>query len=361
MTAGAVLNGGAPAWIAHRTTDAATARSGRWHGDRMDNCELALESLIFACDTGALGQDNTRLSRAAQRGILVRVKQGVYLRRSLWDALTPIERHRVRLFMAERLGGPGLVFSHASAAALLGLPILGRWPEKAHVLRDCAAGGRSTTGLARHALGLDGVPLVTVNGLTVTAPSRTVIDLAVTMPFDSAVVSADAAQRVDRRTRHSLTTPEEVRALLAGMMPFRGMRRAQTVLDASTTQSDSVGETLCRIILAELGFASPELQAEFSDAEGLIGYADFTWRHARVILEFDGLGKYSDERYSHGRSPAQIVILEKKREDRLRDLGFRVIRVYWDDLRDPARLLRLLLEAGLQPLRTVREIRRPWL
>jgi len=327
----------------------------------MDNYELALESLIFACDTGALGQDCSRLSRAAQRGILTRLKQGVYLRRPLWEALTPVERHRVRLVIAERLGGPGLVFSHGSAAALLGLPILGRWPDRAHVLRDCAAGGRSTTGLVRHALGLSGVPLVTANGLTATAPGRTVIDLATTMPFDSAVVSADAALRVDRRTGHSRTTPQEVRELLEGMMPFRGMHRAQAVLDASTTLSDSAGETLCRIVLAELGFASPELQVEFRDAEGLIGFADFTWRHARVILEFDGLGKYRDPLYSHRRSPAQIVILEKIREDRLRALGFRVIRVYWEDLRDPARLRRLLLEAGLQAVRTVREIRRPWL
>ena len=181
MTAGEVLHGSAPARTVHRATDTVIARSGRWHGDRMDNCELALESLIFACDTGALGQDNTRLSRAAQRGTLTRLKQGVYLRRSLWEALTPTERHRVRLVMAERLVGPGLVFSHVSAAALLGLPILGRWPARAHVLRDCAAGGRSTTGLVRHALGLSGVPLVTVDGLTVTAPSRTVIDLATTM------------------------------------------------------------------------------------------------------------------------------------------------------------------------------------
>ena len=186
------------------------------------------------------------------------------------------------------------------------------------------------------------------------------IDLATTQPFDSAVVSADAALRVDLRTGHSRTTPEEVRELLERMMPFRGMRRVQSVLDASTTLSGSAGETLCRIVLAELGFASPELQVEFRDAEGLIGFADFTWRHARVILEFDGLGN-TVTRATHGRSPAQIVILEKIREDRLRALGFRVIRVYWDDLRDPARIRRLLLEAGLQAVHTVREIRRPWL
>ena len=327
----------------------------------MSNLVLAQESLIFACDTGALGQDDSRLSRAAQRGILLRLKQGVYLPRELWEALHPVEQHQLRVVIAERLSGPGLVFSHQSAAALLGLPILGRWPDKAHVLRECAAGGRSTTGLIRHALGLQGVPLGTVSGLTVTSAARTAIDLATTMPFDSALVSMDAAVHVTRRTRQSLTSPDDVRLLLERMMPFRGMRRVEAVLDASTTLSDSAAETLCRIILAELGFATPELQAEFSDEEGFIGYVDFLWRHQRVILEFDGLTKYTNEEYTHGLTAAEVVIREKKREDRLRALGYSFIRVFWDDLKNPARLLRLLLATGLKPVEPVRLVRRRWL
>lgn len=327
----------------------------------MTNLEAAEASLIFSCDTGSLGHDSVRLSRAAQRGVLTRVKQGVYLESAHWSVLTPAERHRLRLVIAERLSGPGLVFSHQSAAALLGLPILGRWPDKAQVLSDCATGGRSTAGLARHALGLSGAPLITVYGLVVTAPARTVVDLATTLGFDAAVVAADAAVHTDRRTGVALTTIGDVRAMLLGMSPFRGMTRVASVLECATELAESPAETLCRLILGELGFAAPELQARFDDAEGLIGYADFAWRREKVALEFDGLAKYLDDEFTHGRSAAQIVVIEKKREDRLRALGYRVIRIYWEDLRDPARLLRLLRAAGLRPVRLCRLVLRPGL
>lgn len=327
----------------------------------MTALERACEALIFTCATGTLGHDDVRLSRAAQRGILVRVKQGVYLPNDIWETLEPAERHRLRLVIVERLAGPGLVFSHQSAAALLGLPVLGRWPDKAHVLRERAAGGRSNTGITRHALGLASAPLCTVDGLTATAPARTVIDLATTMPFLAAVVAADAALRVDRRSGRSLTNPAEVRLLLEAMMPFRGMRKVLSALDAATTLSDSVGETICRLILLELGFASPALQVAFRDGRGLIGYVDFTWRHSRTLLEFDGAVKYTDPRYTHGLTESQIVVREKNRENRLRALGYQVVRADWQDLRNPALLLRLLHDVGLDTVNPTTIIRRPWL
>jgi hypothetical protein len=325
--------------------------------DGMTTLQRAQQSLIFACDLSALGLDDTRLSRAAQRGALARVKQGVYLDRALWDDLPADDRHRLLAVIAQRIAGPGLVFSHQTAAALIGLPVLGRWPDRAHVLRECADGGRSTQLLVRHAIGVAGVPIEKRTGLTVTAPVRTVIDLAATLPFDAAVVATDAALLVDRRTRRCLTTREDVQELLEHMAPFRGLRRVLAVLDASTPLSESVGESLCRIILAELGFETPELQVEFRDRQGLIGFADFTWRHAKTIAEFDGLIKYHDERLRHGLSPSQVVVLEKLREDRLRALGFRVVRILWEHLVDPVRLLQLLTDAGLLPVRTPRIIR----
>ncbi|MFC5928917.1 hypothetical protein D6T64_14805 [Cryobacterium melibiosiphilum] len=327
----------------------------------MDPLDLARQSLIFACDLGALGQDDTRLSRAAQRGMLVRVKHGVYLDRVLWDPLVNADRHRLLATVAERLAGPGLVFSHQTAAALLGLPVLGRWPDRAHVLKECADGGRSTTVVLAHTVGLRDVPVTMMGALTMTTPARTVVDIAAHADFEVAVVVMDAALHRDRRTRRPLTTRADVSALIELMSPFRGLRRVLAVLDASTPLSESVGESLCRIILSELGLGDPELQVEFRDADGLIGFADFTWRLDRVILEFDGQTKYLDARYRHGLSADQIVVLEKLREDRLRALGYRVVRAVWKDLVDPARLLRLLTDAGLVPVRTTRVIRRDWL
>jgi len=326
----------------------------------MDDLQLARESLIFTCEQGALGLDDTRLSRAARRGTLVRIKHGIYLDSALWARLLSPDRHLLLATIADRVAGPGLVFSHQTAGALLGLPILGRWPDRAHVLRDCADGGRSTTVLCSHNLGLQGVPIGTAGGLTVTAPPRTVIDLARTLPFMAAVAATDAALWADRRTGRFLTTIDDVRALLDQMDLIRGLRRVLAVLDASTPLCESVGETLCRLIMAELGFAAPQLQVRFDDAEGLVGFADFSWLDRRVIAEFDGLKKYTDARLRHGLTESEVVVAEKLRDDRLRALNYKVVRVIWDHLKDPARLQRMLLDAGLVQVRPARVIRRDW-
>lgn len=65
----------------------------------------------------------------------------------------------------------------------------------------------------------------------------------------------------------------------------------------------------------------------------LIARTDFWWPGRRVVGEFDGLGKYTRAQPG-GRSPAEVVVAEKLREDRLRDLGLRVVRWTWADLGD---------------------------
>jgi very-short-patch-repair endonuclease len=54
--------------------------------------------------------------------------------------------------------------------------------------------------------------------------------------------------------------------------------------------------------------------------------ADLVVDGTRVLVEFDGLVKYGS---------SDDLIAEKRREDRLRALGFIVVRVTWADLRRP--------------------------
>ncbi|WP_207453630.1 hypothetical protein [Desertivibrio insolitus] len=86
----------------------------------------------------------------------------------------------------------------------------------------------------------------------------------------------------------------------------------------------------------------------------MIGYTDFFWPEHGVVVEFDGVAKYVREEYTRGRNTADLVLAEKRREDRLRALGYVVIRVDWRDLREPTRVRTKLLKAGL-PLRGIRE------
>ena len=68
------------------------------------------------------------------------------------------------------------------------------------------------------------------------------------------------------------------------------------------------------------------------------------------MLEFDGQVKYSrsadqPDPFGHRRSPQQVLWAEKQREDRLRELGYEVVRVTWADLDDPVALARRIRAA----------------
>lgn len=68
--------------------------------------------------------------------------------------------------------------------------------------------------------------------------------------------------------------------------------------------------------------------APLHDHAGLIGYADMAWRQLGVIGEADGLAKYDSR---------AVYLKEKIREDRIRALGFIVVRWTWDQIiRDSA-------------------------
>ena len=67
-----------------------------------------------------------------------------------------------------------------------------------------------------------------------------------------------------------------------------------------------------------LGFPDPELQVEFVLSDGRRAFTDFFWPDRRHVGEFDGASKYRDPALLDGRSPEQVLVDEKDREDELR-------------------------------------------
>lgn len=76
---------------------------------------------------------------------------------------------------------------------------------------------------------------------------------------------------------------------------------------------------------------------------------DYFWRSSQIVGEFDGDSKYLRPVYDSHLSAAQIVLREKKREDRLRRLVDGVVRITMRETLDPHLLDALLREAGLTP------------
>lgn len=302
-----------------------------------------LPPLFSASAHGADTRETRRLSRGAARGTLVLVHPGVYARASDWDELASHDRHRLRLRAAMPSVADGLVVSHRSALAPHGLPTLGGWPRRVHVTDPTRPNGHTERFVVRHGGPLPPEHVEVVDGLVVTTAARTVVDVARTASFASAVVSVDAALRRPGVDAASLTR------ILASQQRRHGSAAARRVLDFASARSDSPGESWCRCRLRELGAPSPVLQKVFEHHGEEIGPVDFWFERHGVVVEFDGDIKYLDPEYRGGLSADQVMLKERRRERRLLALPEvrDVVRVDWRDLVQPWRLRRLLVDAAV--------------
>jgi hypothetical protein len=289
--------------------------------------------------------ERNALARAADAGRLLRVSRGAYV-----DASSRLTQSRDRAYRdlvhARHLISPSaLVFSHASAAVLWRLPRIGVWPGSAHVL-SARPSGRSGRQFVQH-LGPAVDSTDSIDGVTVTSLARTLIDLARTESVSDALVAMDAGLAGVVLGRRLFTVSREQCAEeLARVGSGRGVRSARFAIEFADAESESPGETLSRLSIARAGLTAPVLQQRFVDAEGRI-FTDFWWPEWGVAGEFDGVGKYLREEWTDGRSAAEVVIDEKRREDRLRRQVSTVVRWGWDVAGSASRLGRLLREAGV--------------
>ena len=173
--------------------------------------------------------------------------------------------------------------------------------------------------------------MTTVDGIPVLSGARTTFDAARLLSFANAVIVADNLLRDGR------TTPEELHTLVLRLADRPGGPSFARVAAFADRRSESAGESLSRVWFAEMNLPAPDLQVEFHDADGQIGFTDFYWKAFRTIGEFDGRGKY-DETEDRPRLPRDVVYAEKLREDRLR-VDNEVVRFGWSDVRSRPRHL----------------------
>lgn len=288
--------------------------------------------------TARLVDAGTERPDRERSGRLARVRRGVYAPRRAWIAARLDEQYRYRVLAAAQTLASGTVFSHESAAALLGLPVL-RQTEQVHVIADRASGGRSQLDVVRHCLGLEAVEPWAVEGVLVTSPARTVLDLAAGRTFEAAVVAGDGMLRLHPEQRQEL---DELVEWFGGRRGAGKVRRAAAFFDGA---SGSPGESVSRVRMHAAGFVAPVLQFEVRTGPHR-DFTDFAWPDDGAVGEFDGEVKYREDRYRAGGTAEDVVIREKNRENRIRRAYPRFAR--WDarDLRQ-GELERILTAAGV--------------
>lgn len=287
-----------------------------------------MSDIRLSRDLTAAGYSYDEVWRLLRSGQLERVRRGAYAAPTS-TTLSPEEVHRRLVEATVRQGSQETVVSHQSAAVLHGLPV---WPDqllRVHLTRHRPTGAKSRRSLQLHVGTLAEDEITEVDGLRVTTAARTVVDLGRSLSFPRSVPVGDAALAAGLR-RDDLTRAVQ-RA--AGR---KGVGAARRMVDFSDGRSESVGESTSRVVLHQCGIPVPDLQLEvFDPVQGaLVGRADFAWAELRTLGEFDGRVKYG-RLLKPGETAADVVYAEKLREDRLRDLGWQVVRWTWSDLARP--------------------------
>jgi hypothetical protein len=262
-----------------------------------------------AVATGLLTPDQLRSS--AWR----RLCQGVYVHASV-----PVT-HAVRTVGASLLL-PEAVVTGRSAAVLWGVDLATAsddveltLPSTGHPRRLAGVTVRRALVPTEHRARRLDVP--------VTTAAATAVRLAGLLDGDEAVIA------VDRILATRAADLAEVRRLAADARG-RGSVRARRVCQMADGLAESPQETRVRLLMARGGLPPPVAQYRVHDPRGsFVARVDFGWPQRRVAVEYDGLWHAEDEQFAK----------DRRRLNRLREVGWTVVFVTAADLRDPDRLV----------------------
>lgn len=261
------------------------------------------------------------------RGRLTRADGLVIVRHGAYADVAPagaLDRHRQLIDGTVPLLGEATVLSHVSAGVLHGLPSWESLLRRVTVVRQSSGHGSKRRYLHVRTASVPLAEVVEVEGYKATSIERTAIDMARGLNFERAVAVLDAAL-------HRGGDPLVLRDVLTDATGRHGVGTARAALAFADGRSESVGESVSRVRMADAGLPMPELQLNVFDGPGAwLARSDFCWEELGVLGEFDGQVKYRGTRDE----VAQAVMQEKRREARLREVGWVVVRWEWADLAD---------------------------
>ena len=276
-----------------------------------------------------LGIPRHRLDAAIRNHEIRKVLTGVYVRNDQPDCT------EVRTAAALRVISPFAIVCDRTAAWIHGIDVLDFLeldvvpPLETFVLRghhrtnrpECAGGIRD----------LQEGDICVVNGVRVTTPLRTALDLGCKLSRRMALAALDAFMR------HHGITHEEMRRALPRYFRRRGVIQLRELIPLADPRAESMGESWTRLEIADAGLPMPRPQY-WVCIDGRPTYRlDLAYPHAKVAVEYDG-------REFHEGDARRAA--DERRRDWLRRNGWTVIVVDTDSFTPEA------LDGWLGELRT---------
>jgi Protein of unknown function (DUF559) len=223
--------------------------------------------------------------------------------------LTPQLRAQAGWLWSRRRG----VIAGLSASALHGA----KWVDMPAPLEIIHGNRNPLPGIRVHGDAIGEDEVVVIEGVPVTTPPRTALDLGCWYPRSEAVAAIDALARATD-LKMSAIDP-----LVQRYPGRRGIRQARATLDLVDAGAQSPRETWLRLLLIQAGLPRPQTQIPVRDEFGdIIAYLDMGWEDMKIAVEYDGDQHRSDRRQ---------YIWDIRRSEHLERLGWIVIRVVAGD------------------------------
>lgn len=253
----------------------------------------------------ARGISRTRVRGALERGEIRRVARGLFVSSSTASADV------VRSSCAVAEGR--VATSYVGAAKVHGLLV----PPEPH--------GSMITPMRIRRLPAD--QLYRAGSILLAGPAWSAVNLARFQRLPAGLVVMDSALRAG-------VSPDELRDCAHRMEGWPGTAGLAAAIDQADALSESALESLARGSCIVAGLPKPTLQAEVV-ANRRRYRLDLLWRAKKVVLEVDGLVKYSQQ---------DVMIAEKRRHNDLQAAGYTVLRCGFINLYPKADVLMLQLQ-----------------
>ena len=272
-----------------------------WRADRAIRALASRQHGVVAREQIlAAGVSPQVLARRIRAKLLEPLHRGVYL----VDVVASLP---ARARAAAYACGARAVVSHISAAALWALlPSSGRAIPIDIIL---PLGDRRRPGIRIHRVrGLRPEEVATRDGIPITTPARTLLDLAAT------AVLRDLERALVEPLGRRLTTCEKLGDLLLRHSAHAGTARLRSLLgtgELALTRSEAEKRFLG--LMKAGGIRRPQINAKIDGIE-----VDAVWRRERVVVEIDGKAFHS----TGGR-----IATDTRRDLALAAAGYRVIRI----------------------------------
>ena len=213
------------------------------------------------------------------------------------------------------------VVSHLTALRLYGLALDGGWPL--HVSTSTSTHSR-LRGIVTHRRRAALRP-VELDGLPVTGPDRTIVDIA------TKVRLVPLVQAIEHLIHHGHTSPD---ALMEYAMSrhLDGVQRIRRVMSLVCEGVESPLETTLRLMIVFARLPEPAVNLDIHDDAGrFLARGDLVYTRWKVLVEYDG--------WQHERDARQRQ-RDRERREELEAAGWRLIVVTSADLADKREVVR---------------------